>query len=371
MIKQDVIVKDGKVSIVQTHSIDAKIKNKRKLAYVQHLIENNEIDAAMAYIRSHNGKRTLCHSNGLSKSWLVRWNPDLLEMKSPGSVLEKFTQRFDCGRSKKPLNESLGQWIGVEIECVFPRGSYDDIEEIREDLKEKRMFRYVTVKHDGSISRGEMDGFGVEFTVVFKRSDNSELVRLLQFINAQGAKVNKSCGLHIHLDCRDLIDAQSTRKTSMRLTKRANNIGRNLIESYCKAMKWTHGGIEAVQDNIYMKFNGNEMLSMQNIEPRGFGSREASHMEVSLGRKAERVSYSIPVPVTETSSVPFETQEEADDFLEACEYLDASCTITDKNDAYITLEDFRKLDSISKLECCVRLADGTFLTGTHDLTKAS
>jgi hypothetical protein len=130
---------------------------------------------------------------------------------------------YKVRNEQKPTDNFLGQWIGVEIECYmdFDREPlYDDDGEIVDNddqdyddfiasLKssiEKRKIKYVSIRSDGSIHPEYSDSqYGVEFTILTRIDDMSNLEKLCKFLSDKGAQVNSSCGLHIHLDQRDII----------------------------------------------------------------------------------------------------------------------------------------------------------------------
>lgn len=175
---------------------------------------------------------------------------DELERKPPGSILKKYRNLFETDVVHKPESKNdHGQWIGVEIECVVPENDFysenecdlycedheahfhecgcehdcDDGEECflnsfsnyMQDQKIKR----VSVKRDGSI-RAPKGFFGVELTVLFRHDDRSNLKKLCAVLNDLGAKVNKTCGLHVHFDQRG--------RTARQVKKIANKLGANL-----------------------------------------------------------------------------------------------------------------------------------------------
>jgi predicted glutamine amidotransferase len=58
----------------------------------------------------------------------------------------------------------------------------------------------------------------------------------------------------------------------------------SLLRSVAKELKLKVGPIEAMEDNTYCIFDGNQMLHMQAIKPLGYSQREAIHATASLGR---------------------------------------------------------------------------------------
>lgn len=119
---------------------------------------------------------------------------------------------YKIGRSKPPKTRFKGEWIGIEIECFMPYESLSPYNLTRREayhklgrlLKQHRITN-VTLKEDGSIeSPNEERFFEVEINLLINRHDYGPLQRLCDLLKALDTHVNKSCGLHVHLDCRDL-----------------------------------------------------------------------------------------------------------------------------------------------------------------------
>lgn len=74
---------------------------------------------------------------------------------------------------------------------------------------------YVDVKYDSSIDVDDYDEqLPVELTLCLVKSDHySRLRKLINVLNELKAKVNKTCGLHIHLDMRNKTSNQITIET--------------------------------------------------------------------------------------------------------------------------------------------------------------
>lgn len=188
--------------------------------------------------------------------------------------LNMFENLCDSTRNHKPFKGSKTKWFGVEIECTFPCDiSYDDNGEEIEDDREETMnwvqsrverFKRVTVKSDGSIKPDE--GYiGIEFTVMCSREDNfSNLRKLCAFLEESGAKVNKSCGLHVHLDQRNRSESE-IRRAFKNLTNCVTALSTIVPESrrnnsYCR--------LQGSMTNRYSAINGTALKKYNTIEVR-------------------------------------------------------------------------------------------------------
>jgi len=130
-------------------------------------------------------------------------------------------KKFNALEDHRP-GKGYGQWIGVEIECFMPYeslGIANDDDGNKWGLASKRLaarirdarIPHVTVKSDGSISsptRGSY--FETEITILFTRGNKAPLRKLCSVLKELKTQVNKSCGLHVHLDCRDLAPKKSS-----------------------------------------------------------------------------------------------------------------------------------------------------------------
>ena len=93
--------------------------------------------------------------------------------------------------------------IGVEIECLKPAGRKVDIP------------IWSRAKTDGSI-RPQPNTEGVEYAILIKRSElEHRLHRFCGLISDH--RVNTSCGLHVHIDCRGRTE-DDVRKIAKRMT---------------------------------------------------------------------------------------------------------------------------------------------------------
>lgn len=253
-----------------TFELSANIKDKKHIYFLNQLLQKGQIADALAYINSFNAKKRANRIYQVSElKYTLKQNnkEDALAVKGSGFYLKQMMSIFDPDKSHKPTEMELGKWIGVEIECFIPYnkalkvfrmngidvdidsdtydcgGDYSDEcsengchgeherdsnysensfrKSLGELFREKKI-RRVSIKDDGSI-RADDDCFGVEFTCLITQKDRSSLIQLCDMLKLLGARVNKSCGMHVHLDQRDLVDQDSGYVNSPKLMKRGRN----------------------------------------------------------------------------------------------------------------------------------------------------
>ena len=152
---------------------------------------------------------------------------------------------YDATVAKKPNSNS--EFFGVEIEFFMKPDSKRNIG-IRKMFQEfciENKIKLANIKGDGSISPHVDDHECAEINVLVPRSDIRELELVCKFLEKGQAKVNQSCGLHVHLDFRNkethLETAASRLTNSLKelallvpSTRRDNSycvLGRNEVEA--------------------------------------------------------------------------------------------------------------------------------------------
>lgn len=188
---------------------------------------------------------------------------DRITNRKPGYYLRKYEQTV-LEKFKKPLADDMARYVGIEIECILPEMA---------SLKDLVPFgKYVSVSGDGSIQHDDNE-IGKEIKVCVKREDVRDVVpKILDVLNGMGARVNKSCGLHVHLDQRHTPDASIPFQKlvrSLRLlytvippSRRANR--------YCRRNR--HGRFDvAARGNRYRAINASAYYKYKTIEVRLFG----------------------------------------------------------------------------------------------------
>lgn len=274
----------------------------------QQILKSLSVQNISNYISSFTGNRQdiyiIRRKRRLSKESI-----DPLKAKGANYYLEQLNSMFDTSKLHKPGVKDAGKWVGVEIECFIPRSSFPSItggcegcedncdcdnpfhdceectsihesaseEDYHEALSEylnKHKIKYCSVKRDRSIS--EDNGyFPVELTIVFHKDKPEYLQKLCATLNSLGAKVNASCGMHVHLDQRDLIN--NSLKAGYKVTsleKRAQRLGLALPllfkmvpgsrrdNSYCKS------GVSTLTGDRYSAVNLTAFYKFKTIEIR-------------------------------------------------------------------------------------------------------
>lgn len=169
------------------------------------------------------------------------------------------------------LQSYHGQMIGVEIEKFIPRNFSAGL------LNRGR--RFIELTSDGSINppSGYM---GLESRLVFVRGVSEDrLVKYCECLNQSGAKVNASCGLHIHLDQRGVNRSTAWRRYHrlvealpwLKMCVSPSRIG----NTYCKLN--TIGA--TAPDDRYFAVNWTAYAEHQTIEVRLFnGTTDSAKM---------------------------------------------------------------------------------------------
>jgi hypothetical protein len=273
------------IALTITNQVKVPRMSKMQLHVLRQLIKDGENGNALKYINTFlqanaddgYGLRRQAGSATNIRRHLTSHKSDKLADKPIGSILKLLERQFSPNHAKTPGNTALGDWIGVEIECVVPRRSFDGYQDQDNDycrqalhaMIVERRIRNIQAKQDGSI-RANDDSIGVEFTCLFQRSNPDNLRQLCELLSELGAYVNASCGLHVHLDCRDAIDGRNYRRAMVRAQRIAKALpvlaamqpDSRLSNTYCKV------GISRIRGDRYFAVNCTSLTKFQTIEMR-------------------------------------------------------------------------------------------------------
>lgn len=110
-----------------------------------------------------------------------------------------------------------GSLVAIELEFGCRDGS--DLQSLDESNYPE--IQFVQWKGDGSVGSANGDGMCVgvyqEVNIMFNPNDQSgwnAVEKCVDFLRSKGAMVNTTCGMHIHIDTRDLTDRAYSRRVS-------------------------------------------------------------------------------------------------------------------------------------------------------------
>jgi len=272
------------------------------------MIKENDFTSAIRYLKTFTQKEDNRYNrvDSVVRNNKVRTSQyDPLGSKPNNCVLYKFKRMFETSQNHTPIG-AYQNWIGVEIECFIPYDSldvdrteecenccgtgtvevYNDVDETEDvtcstcdgegtvedidsdssyrsarkalaNLIEDNKIKHISLKSDGSIEP-DSDYFPIEVTVLTKLDEPQNLEQVCKLLNDLGAKVNKSCGLHVHLDARHLDD--------MEVKSFGRNLGRALpvlagmvpetrrSSTYCQLQVSSTDRYSAVNMTAYNKY---------------------------------------------------------------------------------------------------------------------
>jgi len=166
----------------------------------------------------------------------------------------------------KKLPKNIERHVTVEIEFACK----DNAKELGVKLHDAGVGPYVTLKTDGSVRDFGAGYFGHELVVCMPVSKRYEVIRdVLKVINAAGARVNKTCGLHVHLDMRgydhrkafsNLVSAQKILYQMVPASRRDN--------TYCKPTLHKSYDMYRNSSNRYLGINPQSYRKHGTIEVR-------------------------------------------------------------------------------------------------------
>lgn len=136
------------------------------------------------------------HAFGYNQS--VMTEKDRLVLKQEERI-KMIREMYSVVTNKAPRTKA--EHFGVEIECYAP----EDGTNFRNDFQQfciENKVKGANYKSDGSIS-AESGCFPFEITVLIPRDNIRDLEMVCKWLAKKKARVNKSCGLHVHLDFRN------------------------------------------------------------------------------------------------------------------------------------------------------------------------
>lgn len=156
-------------------------------------------------------------------------------------------------------------YIGVEVECLI---NADDEYSLVTYLLMHNLQDKVCIGHDGSITEtGNLSGIEIKLLTT-EKTYKADLFNLSECLRLVNAEVNRSCGLHVHLDCHNI----SPDTIISNLSK---------YKEFFKSLVPKHR-----QDNTYTKFNASYNEHYNWINKTQHGTVEVRCHEGTVNMKA-------------------------------------------------------------------------------------
>lgn len=153
-------------------------------------------------------------------------NGEIIEMAGRLSAREVY-------KEKKPSKDH--RYIGIELEFFCNKVK----EDLGKMLFDAKLHKYVHLKSDGSIQISKSGYHAHELAILVKESEHESVVKkIIDVLSKTDATVNKSCGMHVHIDMRDRNrDLVFSNLVSAQPILYAMNPKSRLENNYCKKTK--------------------------------------------------------------------------------------------------------------------------------------
>lgn len=179
-------------------------------------------------------------------------------------VYMRFTKSKDRHKIFEPKNpKTADNYVGIEIEFGCDLGD----EELSMELLEEGLQNYVHLKRDGSVKAGK---YPHELCLLAREKDIFELItKVTKVLTRTNAVVNKTCGLHVHLDMRhrnpdnafmNLVCSQNVLYAMNPLSRAAG--------TYCRRMDTKDFQVARTAPHHYWGINAEAHRRLQTIEVR-------------------------------------------------------------------------------------------------------
>lgn len=140
---------------------------------------------------------------------------------------------------------------------------------------------------------------------------------------------------------------------------------RSLIDDIAEDFEMIIGPVNKVRDDLYMIFQGNDIIHHQSIKSRGYDDYSAGLARKSLGRNlvavgddfTEREDYERYNSFLDDSDDHWLNEE----FYNAIQQVDDTCSIIDKDNNSLTATEFHTLPFKEQKLCLIEFSDGQWL----------
>lgn len=140
------------------------------------------------------------HSNGrFGQRRIIRHGSVAGVYEIPGSVLYQYKARSKRGVFKEKRPETYTRHVGIELEFA----ARSTREELSLALYEAGLLKQVTLKDDGSVRISKTGDKTHELCILAPADTVHETIKqACATLRSAGGYVNRSCGMHVHLDMR-------------------------------------------------------------------------------------------------------------------------------------------------------------------------
>jgi len=129
---------------------------------------------------------------------------------------------------------------------------------------------------------------------------------------------------------------------------------KSLLQSVADTLKAKIGPINEIKDDIYMIFEGNQIVHTESIKSLGYSRKEAAYASKSLGR-------SLDTTLDDEFDDYDDIYIEEDAFRDAIRMVDDRCIIWDKGNYEITSQEFHNLTFREQKLCYIETPEGDIL----------
>lgn len=160
------------------------------------------------------------------------------------------------------------KYVGVELEFAVPKGVTK--EKIAEAIYDVGCAKNVYIKYDSSVQEFDYKKFeteGKEVNILAKVGEHNEVIsKVCKALNELGAKVNHTCGLHIHLDVRQ-VNREGAILKAKKLIK-AQNLLYSIVPASRSINKYCKKSLNPSDTDKYRGINTRPIDTLGTIEVR-------------------------------------------------------------------------------------------------------
>lgn len=109
--------------------------------------------------------------------------------------------------NKIPTRENLGEWRSIEFELIFKSNVAENAFVMF--VRNNKLHNDITIKNDGSLNGFEPGEVPREIVVTYRKGNESVVEKVCEALKPL-ARVNSTCGTHVHFDMRHKTESEAT-----------------------------------------------------------------------------------------------------------------------------------------------------------------